>query len=175
MEQLIQQICEAFKEPTTDEVHKQWGNRLIEENVNLMDLVTIIYKDKPVSNQFSYMIGGLCETKPEMVAPTITYFFNNRSKINIPHYNRSLAKMFYLVGIPDEIEGAAIDAMFKWLMDPKSNISTKSFSLKCIHKNLAKHPGLKNELITCLEDLDGKNTNSFNKLVRRIFNELTIR
>jgi hypothetical protein len=31
---------------------------------------------------------------------------------------------FWLIGIPDEIEGEAIDTLFNWLLSPEINVAT---------------------------------------------------
>ena len=85
---------------------------------------------------------------------------------------RSLAKFFYLAGIPEEIEGEAVSDLFDWLGDPKMNVSTKTFALLALQEPVKKHPGLKAELKAVVEDQVNRTSVSFAKKASKLLREL---
>jgi hypothetical protein len=168
MPNIKQNIIESLRENNTDINRKTWANHIIENKINLSDLIELIHIEYPVAIRFSWMLGYLCEIKPEVVYPTISYFFNNRNEIKIPNFHRSLAKMFYLCGVPDELEGEVVTALFNWLQDPKSNITTKQYSILALNKITQKHPDLRNEFKIILEEMQHTSSNSLAKLISKL-------
>jgi len=172
MQSLQEQLSFSLKENNSGANRKKWAARIIENQINLVDLVELIHAEYPVAMRFSWLIGDLCEQKPELVFPTISYFFSARDQIKIKNFDRSLAKLFWLSGVPSEIESEVIDELFKWLHDPKITVSTKNYSLFALQKLTVIHPELKNELRIVIEDQLGKNSSSFEKRAGVILGEL---
>jgi hypothetical protein len=54
--------------------------------------------------------------------------------------------------LPDEYEGEIFDRCFNYLLDPKSPIAFKAFSMTVCRKVAMKYPDLKGELIEVIED-----------------------
>ncbi len=133
-----------------------------------MDFIELIHAEYPIAIRFSWMIGYLCEIKPEIVYPTVSYFFTYRKEIKIPNFNRSLAKMFYLCGVPDELEGEVVTELFNWLQDPKSNITTKQYSILALNQITKKHPDLKNEFKIVLKEIRHSSSSSLAKLIGKL-------
>ncbi len=117
------------------------------------------------------MIGGICEKKPQVVFPCIHYFFSNQHKIQISNFDRSLAKMFWLCGIPAEIVGEVIDTLFKWVLDSKITVTTKRYALFALANYAAVQPGIKNELRMVIEDQSGKHSASFEKFAKKFLEQ----
>jgi hypothetical protein len=171
MPDIKQNIIESLQTDSTDANRKKWANHIIENKIDLSDLVELIHTEYPVGIRFSWMLGYLCEIKPEVVYPTISYFFNHRNEINIPNFNRSLAKLFYLSGVPDELEGEVVTALFNWLQDPKSNITTKRNSILALDMISYIHPDLRNELKIVLEEMQHTSSGSLAPLIAKIIQE----
>jgi hypothetical protein len=169
---IINEFSDSLLIDNTDVNRKRWARHIIETGIPLADLQSVILSEHPVAMRFSWVLGELGETEPSVVFPCVKYFFAKRRDIRIPHFNRVLAKMFYLAGIPPEIEGEAIDELFKWLLDAGSNVSTKTFSLLALSNVISKYPGLKNEFRLIVEDQLGKNSISFKKKAEKILKGL---
>ena len=172
MKTLINKISISLKKDGSDKNCRSWANYIVKNKIAITDLVSLVHAENPVAMRFSWLLGGLCESNPKLVYPSIVYFFSNRDKINILNFNRSLAKMFCYCGVPPEIEGEAMDIMFKWLSDPKSIVSTKNFALSVLYNFTIKYPELKNELKVIIEEQLDKNAVSFQQRARKILGNL---
>jgi hypothetical protein len=169
---LIHQISTSLTVDNTGANHKRWTNYIIENNIKILDLIELIHYPKPVAIRFSWVLGGICEIRPTLVYPAVTYLFTNRNEILIPNFNRSLAKMFWLCGVPKEIEGEVIDELFKWLLDAKANVTTKTYAMFALYKLCFIHNELGNELKISIEDQLEKNSISFQKRAKAILQKL---
>ncbi len=152
MSQLIQDIATSLKHDNTGNTRNYWVNYLIQHNVPLLSICELLFFEKPVSNGFIWMVGGLCEIDPDRVAPAVDFLFQQLGEVNFKNYERSLAKIFYWVGLPTKMESQAIDLLFEWLIDPKMIVSTKTFAMLAIFKITKAYPELKNELKIVIED-----------------------
>lgn len=150
----------------------RWIEYIIECKIPLEEIIDLLYADYKIAIKFSWMIGSLCEQDPMRVFPIVGEIFDNRDRINLPNFDRSIAKMFYYVEIPQELEGQAVDLMFSWLLDPNIIVSTKNYSLFGLFKLTEKYSDLKIELKEVIEDQLDKNSNSFKKRASKILQKL---
>lgn len=169
---LLDELSVSLKENNTDVNRKKWVTYIIDNEIKLTDLLPLIHAERQVAMRFSWLVGELCEQKPKVVSPCIVYFFSNRNKIQIKNFDRSLAKMFWLCGIPKKIDGVVVDELFEWLMDPKITVSTKSYALYALNNFAIAHPEIKNELRLVIEDQLGKNSVSFEKRAMKVLEGL---
>lgn len=160
---LIDRISRSLNEENSEVNRKYWSNFLITTQVKLDDIKAIIHHPHPIGIRFSWMLGNLCELKPEMLAPVFPYLFSNRNNIQIPNFNRSLAKMCFYVDLPEQLEGEIMSALFEWLVDPKTIVTTKHFCLKALYKLSLKYPAIKSELKLTIEEQMHKYTTAFDK------------
>ena len=146
MPTLIDKISRSLNEENSEVNRKYWSNYLINAQVNLDDVKAIIHHPHPIGIRFSWMLGNLCALKPGMLAPVFPYFLTNRNNIEIPNFNRSLAKMCVYVELPEKLEGEIMSALFEWLADPKVIVTTKHFCLKALYKLSLKYPEIPSKL-----------------------------
>lgn len=172
MKALTDQLSASLRSDASDQNMKRWISVIRDKKIPIADLVPLIHAEHPVGMRFSWLLGGLCEKYPAMVAPAIPYLFNHRQDIDIEGFNRSLAKLFYHCGIPSELEGEATDALFRWLSDPASNVSTKRIALLALQKLTTGYPDLIPELKLVIDDLSGKYSPAFDKLLNKVMREL---
>jgi hypothetical protein len=151
---------------------KKWIEYIVNHNILLTDLVDILYRDYKTAMKFSWIVGSLCELDSTKISPIVNQIFTTRHKIKIPNFDRTIAKIFYLVEIPQEIEGDAVNIMFNWLLDPKIIVSTKNYSLFALYDLTKKYPDLKIELREVIEDQLNKNSNDFKKRAIKILQKL---
>ncbi len=136
---------------SSDAERKLVLNEYVLNNNEINDLIPLLFEPHPINMRFAWFLGDIATHKPEFLQGHLTYLFQHRNSFNILNFNRSLAKFFLHCGIPNEIEAEVLDELFVWLNDPKSDVSTKSFSLKVLIKLVKKYPELKHELISSLE------------------------
>ncbi|MES2556275.1 MAG: hypothetical protein V4604_09000 [Bacteroidota bacterium] len=165
---LSAQLRLSFKEDDSDGNLRKWARYISENNVDLKDLLCLLDEDRFTAMRFLWLTGGLVEFDPERVAPVIPCFFAKRQTINVPNYDRSLAKFFSFAGIPEEIEGEVTDALFQWILDPKVITTTKTFAVLALYNQTQKYPDLKNELRIVIEDQLDKNGVSFEKRAGKV-------
>jgi hypothetical protein len=169
---LADQLRLSFKEDDSDTSLRKWGRFISENDIAVKDLLRLLDEDRFTAMRFLWLMGGLVEIDPERVAPVVPYLFSKRLEVNVPNYDRSIAKFCWLAGIPKEIEGDVIDTLFKWILDPKISTSTKSFAVLALFKQTEKHPDIKHELKIVIEDQLHKNGSSFEKRAGKILGEL---
>lgn len=169
---LAEQLTASLQADRTEINLKRWAQHVIKNKIPLMDIAHVVTGEKAAATPFIWMVGGLCESNPEIVSPAVGYFYSKRHDVQIINFNRSLAKMFWLAGVPKKIQGEAIDDMFKWVLDAKVVVSTKNYSLLALHKLSHQFPELKNELKIVIRDQMGKNSIAFEKCAGKIFREL---
>lgn len=165
----VEKFISSILTDDSDKTRKQWAKFIIEEKINLVDFSELLFTDSFIASRFIWTVGDICEMNPETVYPSITYFFDVRYKTKIKNYNRSLAKMFFYCGVPEEIEGLATTEMFDWIIDPKEIVSTKNYALQTLHKLAEKYTELKTELNLVIEDQLKKNPVSFEKTVKKLY------
>ena len=159
----ILKLSTSLYEDVSDNNRKTWAKFIVTNKVPLKDLVELVTAKHPIGMRFIWMVGDLADNYPETVVSSVKAFYDKRDEVKFPNYSRSLAKLFYRVGIPKEIEGEAINDLFTWLTDPKTDVSTKTFALLALQGALQKYPELKSELKAVVEDQMHKNSVSFKK------------
>ncbi len=153
---------------STDAQRKLVLNEFIETQTDMNELLHLLTEPHPINMRFAWFLGDLCTNKPALLFPHLSYLFLNRMQFGILNFNRSLAKFFLHCGIPDDIEADVLNELFIWLNDPKSDISTKCFSLKVLIKLVKKYPELEHELHMNLERiLEFAEMDSFYKLAKK--------
>ncbi len=162
----------SFLADSSGAERKKWIEYIVNHNILLTDLVDILYRDYKTAMKFSWIVGSLCELDSKRVFPVVNQIFDSRDKIKIPNFERTIAKIFYLVEIPQEIEGEAVTLMFNWLLDPKIIVSTKNYSLFALYNLTEKYADLKVELKEVIEDQLDKNSNDFKKRATKILQKL---
>lgn len=172
MKALQQQLSESFLADDTEANLRRWAAYIVENKIELLRIADLIHAEKFIATRFIWMVGGICETSPETVLPAIPYFFAERHRVQIANYHSSLARMFQLVGIPEELEGEAADAMLSWLQSAEENVTTKNRTLWALQKLAIKYPELNNELRIILEGLHGRHTDAFDRRVRKALESL---
>jgi len=170
--QFIEDLGLSLKEDNTHANREKWARFIIKYNFSLIDLAVLLNSERVIAMRFMWLIGHICDLNPGFVYPYTEYFFSKRSAEKFADYKRSLARMFYLSGVPKEIEGEAIHVMFNWLLDAKANVSTKDYCLKALEKLSEQHMDLKNELKMILEEQQGRNTAAFDRKIEKSLKKL---
>lgn len=164
---LIARMGKSLLEDRSSANQKKWAQYVATNQIPLLDLVELFYAERNISMRFTWMIGGLLEIDPRIVYPAVTWFFERRTQAPFPNFDRSVAKMLWLAGVPPEIEGEATDQLFAWLMDPKIRVATKVYGVDALANLCMMYPDLVHELKLVIADQKGKNSPSFDHRARK--------
>jgi len=157
----------------SDNNRKAWAEFITENQVPVIALADLVLEKHPVGMRFIWMIGYLADTAPGILRPAVCSFYKLKGKVEFPNYDRSLAKLFYRVGIPAEVEGEVISDLFTWLSDNKRTVSVKTFALLALVAAIKKYPDLQIELKAIIAEQLEKNSVSFRKQGTRVLNKLS--
>jgi hypothetical protein len=169
---LIKELASSLQHDGSSANINRWANYIIRENIKLEHISELILAEEKTAMRFSWMIGGFVDEDSHLVNPLVEYFFSLRHHVKFKSFNRSLAKMFFKCDIPEHLEGEITSELFNWLMDVRSDVSTKSYCLCALHKLSSKHKDLKQEFKIVIEDQLVKNTTTFRKKAEKILESL---
>jgi hypothetical protein len=168
------QLGTSLRTIDTEANRREWAEYILRNGIPLDELVELVSAERKTAMRFMWLTGLLCELKPELISPHAAYFFEKRHTVTFPNYDRSVAKILSLAGIPEHLEGEVSTELFNWLLDPSISVSTKSYALTALCRLSDKHPELKNELKLVVEDQCDKNSVSFQKRAKRFLAEMRI-
>lgn len=171
---LIEEMAQSFHKEKTSGPVTYWSKYVLENKIGLKELLPLLHREHTVGMRFAWMIGTLCEMEPEVVRPVSKYLYENRDKVHFPNFDRTLAKVFYLVGVPPEIEGEAIDSLFRWMESPDIGISIRRFALLALIEVTKTYPELKEELKLILESQLDNSQPTYRKLALQVLGKLRV-
>jgi hypothetical protein len=172
MEQLKYDLAASLALDRSDFNRKKWCKYIVENQIPLLSLISLLYKEHPVGMRFSWLFGEIVREDPLLVFPIVTHCFERRNVLKFPGFKRSVAKMLAEAGIPEEIEGEVADQLFNWVTDPKIKVSVKVFSIEALCQLTFKYPDFKNELEIVIDDQLNKNTAAFRARAKKILKKL---
>lgn len=153
---------------STDADRKEWAKRIAENHTNLRDLCQHLLKSKyEIASRFLWLLTDIGTLAPELLhaqLPFILDLYRKRAlqQLDMP---ASLANYWKTTGVPEENEGEAIELLFTWLQSPQTKVNTKARALSVLLVMYSKYPDLKVELLACLKDQLGKNTEAFDRKI----------
>jgi hypothetical protein len=165
---MVEELIASLASDRFDENRRQWCERLIRERADLRTLLPVLHAGGKVPMYFTWVLGCVVEKAPEMMAPALPALFALRHSLQIQGYRRSLAKWMYHAGLPQGMEGEAVDALFRWARDPAAQVSTRRFALLGLCRLVSAGPGseaygLREELRLVLEEQGELHTSNFRK------------
>ena len=157
---------------STKEIRKEWIAIILENNIEIKSFFDLLKSDHKIAIRFLWFLSEIGLTNQEKLLSELPILFKEYENLH-PRYKTSFASFWYLVGVPQENEGKAIDLLFHWLLSNQTNVTTKSRSLSVLFKLTQKYPELKNELVFSLKDQMHKCTKSFEKKANKILIEMS--
>ena len=151
-----------------------FAKEIIENKLPISDLLDILLLEHPVSTRFSWLLGDISSRQPSFAPVILVFCFQNIQRIKIKDIDRVVAKQSYLCGaknIPEAIEGELVDQLFEWLIDSKSSVSTKSFSLWALDQLCEKYPDLRIELNLAIQDQLELHSKGFKNRALKVLNK----
>lgn len=150
----------------------QLACEMIQNPVMITESLPILTLNTKMSMHYTWLIGGILDLQPDLIRDHVPYFYQHLAHANFKNYDRSIAKLFYLAGIPENLKGEAIDQLFSWLNSTEISVSTKHYSALALCKVCLEIPDLKPELILVLSEQQFRNKVSFEKLAAKLLKDL---
>ncbi len=166
------ELCTSLIENRSGDNRKKLAKYILDHNIPLVELKDLILAERTLAMRFSWLLGDICAINSAAINEILTFLFKQRDQVNFQNFDRSLAKFFWVIGIPEEIEGEGIDELFKWLFDQKINVATKVYSISALLEVTKKYPDLKNELYLAIEDQIDKTSIAFRVRARQVLLKL---
>ena len=164
--EMMRELGELLANDRSDALRKEWARRIAEKR-NLMELVGLLDAEHPVAMRFSWIFGDITDLNPELIFDCLPYFFKRRNDFTFPGFQRSVARMLYFAGVPEELEGEVTDQLVEWVMDPQQAIGVKHHSLKVLIGLAKKYPELAQEVILVMESQADMHTAAYQKRTRK--------
>jgi hypothetical protein len=167
-EALVASIANVLEADASDAARKNFAQQIMDGKFLLQDLHPMLFLEGKAPMRFSWMLGYLAEQQAVLVFPCLAFYFKQRHNFKILNFNRSLAKLFSLAGIPEEIEGEVVSALFDWIQDKQSDVTIKTHSMMAIFKHSEGYPALRQELTLLIEEGWDQHPVSFKQTGRKI-------
>ncbi|CAA6830273.1 MAG: Unknown protein [uncultured Aureispira sp.] len=171
-QELIQNLTISLGNDRSSENRQMWTNYIFKEDIELIHLTALLDAEHPVGMRFTWLLGHIIEKDPNKITPIVSYCFENRDKWTFPGIKRTLAKMLWLAGVPEEIEGLVVDQLFQWILDPKVKVAVKVYGMDALYNMVLKYPDLKEELLIVIDDQWDKNSVAFRARGKRVLKAL---
>lgn len=170
--QLLQELRTSLIADRSNENRQKWTKKLIQQDIEVAHLLPLLDEEHPIGMRFTWLLGHLLDTEPSRIVPIVTHCFNRRNDLTFPGIKRTIAKMLWLAGVPEEIEGLVVDELFKWVLDPKIKVAVKVYSIDALCQLTFKYPDLKDELLAVIDDQLDKNSVAFRARAKRVLKQL---
>lgn len=148
-----------------------WATTILENNIDIKDLSSLLTSEPKIATRFLWLLSEIGTFDPNTLLNVLPFLLELSDSLN-PVYKQSFASFWFIVGVPLENEGRAIDLLFKLLWAADTNTSIKSRALFVLFKLTQKYPELKNEFKLCLNDQLGKYSVDFDKKVTKLITAL---
>ena len=158
---------------STSEQRRIWATTIIEKNIDIKELSKLLKAEPKTATRFLWLLSDIGIYNPKILIDVLPFLLDLPDHLD-PKYKISFASFWYIVGVPPENEGIAIDLLFQWLLSPNTNVTMKSRSLIVLFKLTKKYPELKNELKLSLEDQKGKYSKDFEKRLDKILMSIAL-
>ncbi len=141
----------------------------------IRQILTTMYGPDPVAAQRSAAIVQHCSDANPTLFESL---FDEMIKVlEAPSHSSGLRVVYRALEkleIPDDYQGPIIDSAFNHLMDPKTPIAGKVFSMSVIANHLDRYPELKSEFGLILSDLYPLGSAGVKARIRSINNKMRL-
>ena len=114
-------------------LRKHWAQRIIDEQVPVSSLMTLLHGHEKTAQRFTWLIGDLLDADRASVEDCVPMLFELRDKMPFPGMQRTVAKCLWFLKVPEELGDKAIDQLFEWLEGADIEIGVKHYSAKALY------------------------------------------
>ncbi|MEO1713148.1 MAG: hypothetical protein AAFU60_07425 [Bacteroidota bacterium] len=164
----IETCVSSLLEEDHHDNRRHWAQQILSTPYPVEDLLGLFYMEPKAAQRLCWVLGDLCTLKPGCLEPIVTLLFTMVHTPPFPEYRRTVAKVFIYHGIPEPIQGPAIDFLWDLVADPKVPPQTKAYALEALSPILEANPILQEELQLTIDIQWEQATTSFKKAVRRL-------
>lgn len=171
-QQLLQDLSTSLGSDRSDTNRQYWTKYLIQNDIDLSLLTPLLDAEHPIGMRFTWLLGHILGEAPERITPIVSYCFDGRYRWTFPGIKRTVAKMLWLAGVPEKIEGLVVDELFKWMLDPQIKVAVKVYGLEVLYNMVLKYPDLEEELRLVIDDQLDKTSVGFKSRAKKILKRL---
>ncbi|POY37809.1 hypothetical protein C3K47_04550 [Solitalea longa] len=158
MEDLIKRISKAVGKKEVVKI----SSELVKNNVSIMELIDLtFYHEKEPAFRAAWILEQIALNHQYLFIPWLSYFLSRLPHVSNESCKRHYAKIaeeytrnFHSRKINNEIRSSleqtdlepAIEALFDWLIDPKTKIAVTAFAMETLYNLSFKFPWIKDEL-----------------------------
>ena len=154
-----------------DEVHL-FAERMGKRPETIQVLLPLLDEPYPMNFCLSWALDHLSGKNPEVLKEHVEFLFKKEPEMDYPGYKRSLTKIMANAGIPETIEGEAVDKLFGWLMHPDTDVAVKMYSMQALFNLAQKYPDLQGELKIVIEEQLPHGSSGFKNRARKLLQKL---
>lgn len=129
------------------EERKLWVDHFFEQQLDFKLLKGLLFEDRNIALHFSWMISEIGLKNPSYLLKYLPDIYMLSANYETFNFRHSFAKYWRISGIPEVNESEALDDLLDWYRNPKSNISLKKNSYRCLLILLKKYPELEGEIV----------------------------
>jgi predicted transcriptional regulator len=135
------------------------ANTLFARNLVLADtdlfkpLFNMVLRDEePLSRRAIWIMDYVVEAQPDLLSKTyIIKLIDNLNNYSHEALIRHSLRIIARYKIPESHQGQLLNSCFDYLIDPKTSIASKAWSMDILYKFSEEEPDLKQELIMAIE------------------------
>lgn len=119
--------------PASDSrLRKHWAQRIVDEKMDVASLMVLLHGHAKTAQRFTWLIGDLLEEDRTVVAPVVPMLFALRDEMPFPGMRRTVAKCFWYLGVPPELEADVIPVLLNWLNENAFAVGIKHYCAKAL-------------------------------------------
>lgn len=167
---IVQEVLKEHSKAMCDRIVKYVGN----DRVRFNELVNVFLKGPyRVTQRAGWPLSYCVELHPELINPHLKRIIQNLKSPGLhDSVKRNTVRLMQFIDLPKSLQGAAADACFGFMSNPREPIAVRCFSMTVLAHLSREQPELKKELRIILEDQLPYATAGFASRARRVLKEL---
>lgn len=157
---------------STGDDRKKWAEIIIREDLDPSELTGLLEMRSRTAMRFLWLLSEVGILSPEKLFRHLSDLFEVCVRIDV-RYTTSFASFWMYAGVPEKMEGKAIDLLFELFLSNETTVTIKSRALIVLARLAQKHPQLKHELCSCIEQQMDQYSKDFQKRSAGILRELS--
>jgi hypothetical protein len=108
--------------------------------------------EQPVSRFAAWVITHAVQLSPDLAASHLNQLIEHAPLMNHDGEKRSLAKIFTLIPLPQNLYGEILDLCFEWMSDNHEAIATRAYCMETLLILSREFPEIRGEMIAVIEN-----------------------
>lgn len=163
----FKQELQAILPSSTGQDRKTIAGYIVENKIDLRNCFELFRSDHKTASRFQWLLSDIGLIEPPFLKALLPDLMNYCEEMNETE-KTCFANYWLIGGLPEEDESVAMDLCFKWLMDPKINVTIKGRAMNVLFGLMKKYPDIRIELKLCLESLLNKYSEGFERRINHL-------